>query len=101
MCTVMTSNLPWDKFYLQSRLQHPVQIRFPVYNRQETIQILMQSPPESEVDQDSQFFEGFVQLIYDVFHKLCTDLNEYKYLVSLLFPKYLEPVLDGKGTFYE
>ncbi|RUP46606.1 hypothetical protein BC936DRAFT_146737 [Jimgerdemannia flammicorona] len=41
------------------------------------------------------FFIGFVEIIYDIFHRNCKDLNELRHLVSLLFPRYLQPVLDG------
>ncbi len=49
------------------------------------------------MDEDRQFFMEFVELVHAVFQKPCRDLNEFRHIVLLLYPKYLAPVLAGKG----
>jgi hypothetical protein len=60
----------------------------------EMMKILEQDCPS---DEDRSFFLGFVELIYTIFHNPCNDLNELRYLSSLMFPKYREPVVRGES----
>lgn len=43
------------------------------------------------------FYVGFIHIIYQQFHRGCRNLNEFKYIASLLYPKYVEPVKFGNG----
>lgn len=58
--------------------------------------IIAKDCPSSE---ELSFFLNFVEIVYDIFQRNCKDLNELRHLVSLLFPRYLQPVLDGVGEF--
>ncbi|KAK9718611.1 hypothetical protein K7432_005333 [Basidiobolus ranarum] len=48
-------------------------------------------------DEDITFFLGFVDVLYDVFHRNCKDLNEMRHLVAMIFPKYIQPVLENQA----
>jgi hypothetical protein len=64
---------------------------------------------DSEMDEEIQnvqevitesLFGSFVDLVQDIFKNPVKDLKEHQYAVSLLFPKYVEPVLAGRGAFF-
>lgn len=75
----------------------PLTIDFPPYTAKEMLSIIQLDIPDSEKD-DPEFFETFVKLIYDAFHRPCQNLNEMRHLVALLYPKYIEPVRSGRGN---
>ncbi|KAJ1928243.1 hypothetical protein IWQ60_002223 [Tieghemiomyces parasiticus] len=52
---------------------------------------------ECPADEPQDFFLSFTGVVYDVFSRNCKDINELRHLVALLFPKFREPVLDGRA----
>lgn len=50
------------------------------------------------IDLDNDFIANYAELIYSIFNHNCKDLNELRYLAALLFPLYLQPLRDGRGT---
>ncbi|KAJ1652964.1 hypothetical protein IWQ61_006819 [Dispira simplex] len=89
---ILVSCLVWDKFRPRNGAPEPLLLRFPIYTKQNVLDILaLECPPDEEL----WFFTGFVSVAYDVFHRNCKDINELRYLVTLLFPKFREPVIQG------
>ncbi|RUS17862.1 origin recognition complex subunit 5-like protein [Endogone sp. FLAS-F59071] len=88
ICVILVSTIVWDKFRAKTGAYEPLLVRFSDYSKN----ILARYCPSSE---DLPFFLGFVEIVYDIFQRNCKDLNELRHLVSLLFPRYLQPVLDG------
>nr|KAJ3419435.1 Origin recognition complex subunit 5 [Polyrhizophydium stewartii] len=41
-------------------------------------------------------FDMFARVIYDTFSKACRDVGELLYLVERLFPKFIEPAVQGR-----
>ncbi|KAI8587013.1 origin recognition complex, subunit 5 [Geranomyces variabilis] len=66
-----------------------------MYSREEVLQIIAQDCPS---DEEPEFFTGFIAMLYEVFVHPCKDMRELRHLVTLLFPKYVEPVKAGKMT---
>ena len=62
----------------------------------DTMKILIKECPP---DEDSNFYLNFIELIYAIFHNPCNDINELRYISSLMFPKYREPVIQGECEF--
>jgi len=52
--------------------------------------------PEEE---NKNFYYIFIELLYDVFNKPCRNLNELRHMAMLLYPKYIEPINEGKGIY--
>ncbi|RUS29679.1 origin recognition complex subunit 5 C-terminus-domain-containing protein [Jimgerdemannia flammicorona] len=120
VCVILVSTIVWDKFRAKTGAFEPLLVRFSEYsknilfhdfymdwldndgacfrqswapkNSYDIMAILAKDCPPTE---NLPFFIGFVEIVYDIFHRNCKDLNELRHLVSLLFPRYLQPVLDG------
>jgi hypothetical protein len=43
------------------------------------------------------FYRTFVNHVWNVFQCVCRDVGELRYLSSLLYPKYCEPVESGES----
>jgi origin recognition complex subunit 5 len=90
-CVVFITHLKWIHLKIPAYQPQNV-VLFPAYSRQEILDIILKDCPKGEcVD----FFGNFVKLLYDVFHVPCNDLSELRYIVVLLFPKYIEPINQG------
>eukprot|EP00842_Homolaphlyctis_polyrhiza_P005086 jgi/Hompol1/5579/HPOL_004553-RA len=61
----------------------------------ETLAIIAKDCPK---DEDPDFFLAFVEVLYTVFQLPCRNLNELRHMVAMLFPKYVQPVHEGKFT---
>ncbi|KAL1917229.1 uncharacterized protein VTP21DRAFT_4885 [Calcarisporiella thermophila] len=93
LCVILISSVVWEKFRAKTGSYEPYLLHFTDYTKQDIAQILAKDCPP---DQDVAFFLQFVDVVYDVFHKNCKDLNELRHLVALLFPVYVQPVLDSR-----
>ncbi|KAJ3184516.1 Origin recognition complex subunit 5 [Geranomyces variabilis] len=87
--------LNWQDFRPRVDSVDPAIVEFPMYTREEVLQIIAQDCPS---DEEPEFFTGFIAMLYEVFVHPCKDMRELRHLVSLLFPKYVEPVKAGKMT---
>ena len=89
ICCMFISTLVWSKFQCGSGMADPYQVHVPAYDKAATVAILGRRCPQGV---PQAFFERFVELMWDVFHGPCRDLNELGHLVTLLFPAYRRPV---------
>jgi hypothetical protein len=71
----------------------PCIIEFPPLTQDQMISISILDCPAGE---DVAFYTGFVKFLFDAFYKPTRNLDEIRYLIKKLFPKYVEPVLQGK-----
>jgi hypothetical protein len=88
---VMIGNCSWDDFGYHD----PLIVHFPAYSAKETLDIVTLDCPE---DQEPEFYYNFAEMIYTVFSPLCRDLKQFRYVINTLFPKYIEPVMQGKAS---
>ncbi|KAJ3093485.1 Origin recognition complex subunit 5, partial [Physocladia obscura] len=93
---VFISALPWHKFKEAAEANpDPIFLYFPAYTAKETRSILaLDCPPEDTLD--PSLFLQFVDLAQNILSTPCRDLSEFKHIVALLYPKYKEPVVQGK-----
>lgn len=89
VCAILISTLVWSKFQCGTGMADPYQVHVPAYDKAATVTILGRRCPEGV---SGAFFERFVELMWDVFHGPCRDLNELGHLITLLFPAYRRPV---------
>ncbi|KAJ3021480.1 Origin recognition complex subunit 5 [Thoreauomyces humboldtii] len=92
---ILISTLVWEDMLPHAQQDSPTTVVFPPYTREQMLTIIDRDRPDGE---PQDFFEAFVNMIYDVFHKANRDLKELRHLAFLLFPKYMEPVAEGKAT---
>jgi origin recognition complex subunit 5 len=93
ICTILISNIVWDKFHGGTGVREPYLVHFPAYSKEVMVSIISQDCPEGV---DKGFFVQFATLMCNVFHGPCRDLNEIRHIVSILFPSYREPVERGE-----
>ncbi|OLY82173.1 Origin recognition complex subunit 5 [Smittium mucronatum] len=93
---ILISTSPWENLRPSlGSYPEPILVQFCQYNKFQIIQILQsECPPTEPLD----FFNSFVDLIYETFHRNCGDLVEIRQLVCLLYPKYVQPVFEGQAT---
>ncbi|KAG9287059.1 hypothetical protein G9A89_023024 [Geosiphon pyriformis] len=86
ICILFISNIPWEHFRTGASFYEPLLLPFPEYSKD----ILF-------LGGDLGFFRIFVSFVYDSFSINCKDLNQLLHLASLLYPKYIEPIEDGRA----
>ncbi|KAJ3261546.1 Origin recognition complex subunit 5 [Boothiomyces macroporosus] len=89
---IFISFLKWNLLQKYFLYPQPLTVNFQKYSRDETIQILMLD------GKDFMKYEQFVGLVIDSISSVTTNLNELRYLCSVLYPKYIEPIKEGKAT---
>lgn len=95
VCPIFVTDLTWDKFFSIIKLKLPIKFHFPPYTQDELSRILLFYKPE---DCDEGFYKNFLDLFMSVFNRFCRDLNELRYMASINFEKYVEPIKAGKYT---
>ena len=61
---------------------------------EDAINLLAAGCPEAE---EQEFYTNFVRLVYMSFSHTTKDLNEHRYLIQKLWPKYMEPINNKTG----
>jgi len=92
---ILISNIVWEKFRSQTGVLEPILLQFPSYTKNEILNIMIRDCPKNE---NKNFYYIFSELLYDVFNKPCRNLNELRHMAMLLYPKYIEPINEGKAT---
>lgn len=65
-----------------------------IYSTEVALKIIALDCPEGE---DEDFYRGFAQTVYATFSSSCLELSELRYVIKLLYPKYIEPITLGRG----
>ncbi|XP_008281132.1 origin recognition complex subunit 5 [Stegastes partitus] len=90
---VLLSEIVWDKFRPNTGCFEPLLLHFPDYSKGELQQILSQDKHPSY---SAEFYSSYVNILLGVFYSVCRDLRELRHLASLNFPKFCEPLAEGK-----
>eukprot|EP01135_Chromosphaera_perkinsii_P000656 Nk52_evm23s147 gene=Nk52_evmTU23s147 len=108
VCTILISNIIWEKYYLRTGGQAPWTVFFPEYSKETVLKILAKDfslvciqkdkedgagvEEDSAYKEDETVFVSFANIVYNIFHSPCRDLNELRYLLRLLYPIYRTPI---------
>ncbi|KAL4226958.1 Origin recognition complex subunit 5 [Mactra antiquata] len=95
VCTIMVSEIVWEKYRFGTGFCEPLVIHFPDYSKDELVQILCMDCPE---DYTLGFYNIYVNLVLSIFHFACRNLNELRHLVLLNFKTYTLPITSGEAT---
>ena len=87
--------MKWDDLIPRLSAQCPARVDFSIYPSETALKIIALDCPEGE---DVDFYVGFANTVYGTFSTSCLDLNELRYAIKLLYPKYIEPITSGRGT---
>lgn len=90
VCTIFSSDVTFEKFYGKNSLCEPIRIHFPYYNNKETKEILFHLTKPINYSED--FYKRYLELFFSMFYRVCRDLNELRYMATLNFEKYVEPI---------
>ena len=92
---VMISKVSWtDLISLGNSLVNPLILEFPAYTRDEILDILsLDCPMDEQVD----FYRTFVKIVYETVYRPTKNLDEIRTLSLVLFPKFIEPIQQGKA----
>lgn len=90
VCTILISNIAWEKFRSTLGTLEPIKIHFPQYMKDEFVQLLLLYRPAMHYD--IYFYKNYLNLFLSVFFRFCRDLNELRYMAELNFVKYIEPI---------
>lgn len=101
---ILISNRTWDDMRDNTFGVEPIIIHFNQYNEsmlccnrrtdhtEDTLAIIRKDCPQ---DEDPNFYQNFASQLYQTFSPVCLNVQELRYLAGVLFPKYLQPVLEG------
>jgi len=89
ICTILISEIMWDKFNTKIGILKPIKIYFPQYTKDELAQLLLLDKP---ANYDTNFYKNYLNLFLSVFFRFCRDLNELRHMAKVNFAKYIEPI---------
>ncbi|XP_067683053.1 origin recognition complex subunit 5-like [Haliotis asinina] len=95
VCTIMLSEIVWEKFRFGTGFSEPYLLHFPDYSKNELLEIMSLDAP---TDYPAALYGNYINLIMSVFHLVCRDLKELQHLASLNFSKYIEPIEKEEAT---
>lgn len=90
VCVILISQLVWDRLRPRPGCRDPLILHFDAYSEDQMRRILEADCPLEE-QPDPRLYAAFVELVVKVFRHACKNINELRFIVSALFPKYLEP----------
>ena len=110
---VLISHVAWELFREGTGVREPVLLHFSEYSAGQLREILLahfdtvydalvqghhQSQNDTFVEQGvvKQCYDQFIGLILSAVNNVSIKMSDLKYLVHLLFPRYVEPVLQGR-----
>lgn len=106
VCTILVSDVPFERFYMKTGLREPIKIFFPQYSKDELFKIILtqrsqyvnyvlqMSDTKTDIS-EPDIFANYLNAFLSVFYRPCRDLVELKHMVRLNFVKYCEPILNG------
>ncbi|XP_011862114.1 PREDICTED: origin recognition complex subunit 5 [Vollenhovia emeryi] len=89
ICTILISEIVWDKFNTKIGASKPVKIYFPQYTKDELAQLLSLDKP---ANYGTDFYKNYLNLFLSVYFRFCRDLNELRHMAKVNFAKYVEPI---------
>ncbi|XP_011159872.1 origin recognition complex subunit 5 [Solenopsis invicta] len=89
ICTILISEIAWDKFNTKIGALRPIKIYFQQYTKDELAQLLLLDKP---ANYDMDFYKNYLNLFLSVFFRFCRDLNELRHMAKINFTKYVEPI---------
>ncbi|KYM95230.1 Protein SDA1 like protein [Cyphomyrmex costatus] len=89
ICTILISEIVWDKFNTKIGTLRPIKIYFPQYTKDELAQLLLL---DKSTNYDTDFYKSYLNLFLSVFFRFCRDLNELQHMAKINFAKYVEPI---------
>lgn len=108
VCTILVSDITFEKFYTKTGLREPIKVFFPQYTKDELYKIIMNQQTQyisyvlQKTETDSKtdiskpdIFANYLNAFLSVFYRPCRDLVELKHMARLNFVKYCEPILNG------
>lgn len=93
---IFESEIIWEKFRSGSGFKEPLIYHFSDYSKDDLCKILMHFGPN---DCPKDFYSNFLQLLVNFYFYACRDLKELRYLASISYPVYIEPITIGEATF--
>lgn len=93
ICSILISDIVWEKFYPKCGTNDPVKINFSQYSEEDMLELLVLYKPD---EYSIQFYKNYVSTFLSTFFRSCRDINELKYTAKINFDKYIEPIKDGK-----
>ncbi|XP_005089925.1 origin recognition complex subunit 5 [Aplysia californica] len=94
ICTILISEIVWEKFRFGTGFNEPYCLHFPDYSRHELMEIMCLDSPSTC---DKELYSMYINIVLSVFHMVCRDLRELRHLAKLNFPYFIEPVLSGEA----
>ncbi|KAL0131805.1 hypothetical protein PUN28_002986 [Cardiocondyla obscurior] len=89
VCTILISDIAWDKYNGKIGALKPIKIYFPQYTKDEMAELLLLDKP---ANCNTDFYKNYLNLFLSVFFRFCRDFNELRYMAKINFIKYVEPV---------
>ncbi|KAK3762807.1 hypothetical protein RRG08_040502 [Elysia crispata] len=89
ICTILISEIVWEKFRAGTGFCEPYCLNFPDYTRNELMEIMVLDAPAAC---ESELYSLYVNMVLSVFHMVCRDLRELRHIARLNFDYFIEPV---------
>lgn len=93
---ILESEIVWEKFRFGTGFREPYILHFSDYTKDELLELMCLDLPDVC---PLEAYKSFLSLLLDIFYHVCHNLNELRYLASVSFRKYAEPVEDGSAKW--
>ncbi|XP_033745770.1 origin recognition complex subunit 5-like [Pecten maximus] len=94
VCVILMTEIVWEKFRTGTGYCEPYIVNFPDYTKDEVLTILTEDRPDGS---EADFYSMYLNLLLSVFHMVCRDLREIRYLAGLNYEKYCQPIRTGEA----
>ncbi|RUS89133.1 hypothetical protein EGW08_003141 [Elysia chlorotica] len=89
ICTILISEIVWEKFRTGTGFCEPYCLNFPDYTRNELMEIMVLDCPATC---EPELYSLYVNMVLSVFHMVCRDLRELRHIARLNFDYFIDPV---------
>ncbi|XP_071451523.1 origin recognition complex subunit 5 [Hetaerina americana] len=93
ICSILLSEVVWEKFYAKMGYSDPISLHFPQYNRDEIINILCQSYNSKY---PLGFYKSYLNMFLSTFYRVSRNLLNIKSLAEKIFIDYCHPIETGE-----
>lgn len=119
ICSILVSQLPYEKFYPKTGLPEVIRIRFPQYTANEVAKILLKDFPNVKVflrrgidrnlklsseekqqqkdileSLDQEFYANYLHAFLCVFFRACRNVSQLRMVAKECFEKYCAPIFE-------
>ncbi|KAF4525549.1 hypothetical protein B566_EDAN012956 [Ephemera danica] len=83
VCTILISDIIWEKFYCKTWFIKPIKIFFPHYSQAELVELICLETPDGI---SKNLYDSYAKISVKMLYRFCHDLNELCFIINQHLP---------------